>query len=146
MLQWHHLCLNRWESWKFLSFVIFLKNNKCMMLCIYSAFSHPYFCGLLPSQTKKMIYVVKFLPLWALSLTFLFQVESSDLIAYGLIPEFVGRFPILVSLTALTEDQLVKVNTLFTIWLTRFSVLLFFLWELWEHDWTRIVGAFHAES
>lgn len=37
------------------------------------------------------------------------QVESSDLIAYGLIPEFVGRFPILVSLSALTEDQLVQV-------------------------------------
>lgn len=39
------------------------------------------------------------------------QVESSDLISYGLIPEFVGRFPILVSLSALTEDQLVQVMT-----------------------------------
>lgn len=39
------------------------------------------------------------------------QVESSDLIAYGLIPEFVGRFPILVSLSALSEDQLVQVLT-----------------------------------
>ncbi|KAL8148420.1 CLP protease regulatory subunit CLPX1, mitochondrial isoform X1 [Apium graveolens] len=38
-------------------------------------------------------------------------VESSDLIAYGLIPEFVGRFPILVNLSALTEDQLVQVLT-----------------------------------
>lgn len=37
------------------------------------------------------------------------SVESSDLIAYGLIPEFIGRFPILVSLSALTEDQLVQV-------------------------------------
>uniref|UniRef100_A0A803MMH2 Uncharacterized protein n=1 Tax=Chenopodium quinoa TaxID=63459 RepID=A0A803MMH2_CHEQI len=36
-------------------------------------------------------------------------VESSDLISYGLIPEFVGRFPILVSLSALNEDQLVQV-------------------------------------
>ncbi|KAJ4846917.1 CLP protease regulatory subunit clpx2, mitochondrial [Turnera subulata] len=35
--------------------------------------------------------------------------ESSDLVAYGLIPEFVGRFPILVSLAALNEDQLVQV-------------------------------------
>ncbi|CAN6564792.1 unnamed protein product [Malus baccata var. baccata] len=35
-------------------------------------------------------------------------VESSDLIRYGLIPEFVGRFPILVSLSALTENQLVE--------------------------------------
>lgn len=38
------------------------------------------------------------------------QVESSDLIAYGLIPEFVGRFPILVNLLALTENQLVQVE------------------------------------
>jgi len=38
------------------------------------------------------------------------QVESSDLIAYGLIPEFIGRFPVLVSLSALTEDQLIQVN------------------------------------
>jgi hypothetical protein len=37
------------------------------------------------------------------------QVESSDLIAYGLIPEFTGRFPVLVSLAALNEDQLVQV-------------------------------------
>lgn len=39
------------------------------------------------------------------------SVESSDLIAYGMIPEFVGRFPILASLTALNEDQLVQVLT-----------------------------------
>ncbi|CAN7066581.1 unnamed protein product [Brassica rapa subsp. trilocularis] len=38
-------------------------------------------------------------------------VESSDLIAYGLIPEFVGRFPVLVSLSALTENQLMEVLT-----------------------------------
>lgn len=37
------------------------------------------------------------------------QAESSDFITYGLIPEFIGRFPILVSLSALTEDQLVQV-------------------------------------
>lgn len=35
--------------------------------------------------------------------------ETGDLIAYGLIPEFVGRFPILVSLSSLNEDQLVQV-------------------------------------
>ncbi|KAG5520285.1 hypothetical protein RHGRI_033007 [Rhododendron griersonianum] len=40
-----------------------------------------------------------------------YPVESSDLIAYGLIPEFIGRFPILVSLSALTEDQLVQVRS-----------------------------------
>ncbi|KAL8167408.1 hypothetical protein V2J09_008907 [Rumex salicifolius] len=39
------------------------------------------------------------------------NVESNDLISYGLIPEFVGRFPVLVNLSALTEDQLVQVLT-----------------------------------
>ncbi|XP_057527094.1 CLP protease regulatory subunit CLPX1, mitochondrial-like [Amaranthus tricolor] len=39
------------------------------------------------------------------------NVESTDLISYGLIPEFVGRFPILVNLSALTEDQFVEVLT-----------------------------------
>ncbi|XP_068648154.1 CLP protease regulatory subunit CLPX1, mitochondrial-like [Aristolochia californica] len=39
------------------------------------------------------------------------NVESGDLISYGLIPEFIGRFPILVSLSALNEDQLVQVLT-----------------------------------
>ncbi|XP_002982792.2 CLP protease regulatory subunit CLPX1, mitochondrial [Selaginella moellendorffii] len=37
------------------------------------------------------------------------KVESSDLISYGLIPEFIGRFPVIVSLSALNEDQLVQV-------------------------------------
>ncbi|KAM3377801.1 CLP protease regulatory subunit CLPX2, mitochondrial [Capsicum galapagoense] len=39
------------------------------------------------------------------------SVESDDLTAYGLIPEFVGRFPVLVSLSSLDEDQLVQVLT-----------------------------------
>ena len=39
------------------------------------------------------------------------SVESGDLIGYGLIPEFVGRFPVLVSLSSLSEDQLVEVLT-----------------------------------
>ncbi|CAI9762484.1 unnamed protein product [Fraxinus pennsylvanica] len=47
----------------------------------------------------------------AVASSLLETVESSDLIAYGLIPEFVGRFPILVNLAALTEDQLVQVLT-----------------------------------
>jgi ATP-dependent protease Clp ATPase subunit len=37
------------------------------------------------------------------------QVESGDLVRYGLIPEFIGRLPILVSLAALNEGQLVQV-------------------------------------
>ncbi|CAK9151609.1 unnamed protein product [Ilex paraguariensis] len=47
----------------------------------------------------------------AVTSSLLKTVESSDLIAYGLIPEFVGRFPILSSLSALTENQLVQVLT-----------------------------------
>ncbi|XP_062148500.1 CLP protease regulatory subunit CLPX1, mitochondrial isoform X2 [Alnus glutinosa] len=47
----------------------------------------------------------------AVASSLLETVESSDLISYGLIPEFVGRFPILVSLSALTENQLVQVLT-----------------------------------
>ncbi|KAI3808768.1 hypothetical protein L1987_24729 [Smallanthus sonchifolius] len=47
----------------------------------------------------------------AVTSSLLETVESSDLIAYGLIPEFVGRFPILVNLLALTENQLVQVLT-----------------------------------
>ncbi|KAM3205463.1 hypothetical protein P3L10_028873 [Capsicum annuum] len=39
------------------------------------------------------------------------SVESDDLTAYGLIPEFVGRFPVLVSFSSLYEDQLVQVLT-----------------------------------
>ncbi|GIL88394.1 hypothetical protein Vretimale_15022 [Volvox reticuliferus] len=41
----------------------------------------------------------------------LLDVQHSDLINYGLIPEFVGRLPVLVALQELTEDQLVHVLT-----------------------------------
>ena len=37
------------------------------------------------------------------------KVEHMDMINFGLIPEFVGRFPVLASLEALTEEQLVHV-------------------------------------
>lgn len=47
----------------------------------------------------------------AVTSSLLESVESSDLIVYGLIPEFIGRFPVLVSLAALNEDQLVQVLT-----------------------------------
>ncbi|KAK6926013.1 Clp ATPase, C-terminal [Dillenia turbinata] len=47
----------------------------------------------------------------AVTSSLLETVESGDLISYGLIPEFVGRFPILVSLLALTANQLVEVLT-----------------------------------
>jgi ATP-dependent Clp protease ATP-binding subunit ClpX len=39
------------------------------------------------------------------------NVEPEDLIAYGLIPEFVGRLPILATLEELDEEQLVQILT-----------------------------------
>ena len=39
------------------------------------------------------------------------EVEPEDLIRYGLIPEFVGRLPVLATLDELDEDQLVKILT-----------------------------------
>lgn len=69
----------------------------------------------------------------AIFLMFIFwQVESSDLISYGLIPEFVGRFPVLVSLSALTENQLVQVNA-------RWNSLLLDLYYLFKHVLGRIM-------
>ena len=37
--------------------------------------------------------------------------ESRDLMGYGMIPEFVGRFPVLVSLGMLDRDSLVRILT-----------------------------------
>ena len=38
----------------------------------------------------------------------LLDVEAGDLIKFGMIPEFVGRMPITVSLQSLSRDTLVK--------------------------------------
>jgi len=38
-----------------------------------------------------------------------FQVEARDLIEFGMIPEFVGRFPILIPFHSLSEAMLVQV-------------------------------------
>jgi ATP-dependent protease Clp ATPase subunit len=61
---------------------------------------------MLVSDHCELFFKKKSIVIW---MQFL-QVESGDLIAYGLIPEFVGRFPILVSLSSLSEDQLVEVT------------------------------------
>ena len=37
------------------------------------------------------------------------EIKTQDLIKYGLIPEFMGRFPIIVGLDELTEDELVRI-------------------------------------
>ena len=39
------------------------------------------------------------------------DVESRDLISYGMIPEFVGRLPVIVSLSSLSEEMLVEILT-----------------------------------
>ncbi len=47
-----------------------------------------------------------------MSITQLFaQVEPEDLLQYGLIPEFIGRVPVIVSLQELDQDSLVKILT-----------------------------------
>jgi ATP-dependent Clp protease ATP-binding subunit ClpX len=38
-------------------------------------------------------------------------IETQDLVKYGLIPELIGRLPIIISLEALTQEQLVQVLT-----------------------------------
>ena len=39
------------------------------------------------------------------------EVESRDLVSYGMIPEFVGRFPVSVSLSSLDEEMLIRILT-----------------------------------
>ena len=39
------------------------------------------------------------------------EVESRDLVSYGMIPEFVGRFPITVPLSSLDQEMLVRILT-----------------------------------
>ena len=39
------------------------------------------------------------------------DLQPDDLIKYGLIPEFVGRMPIVATLDQLTEDDLVRIMT-----------------------------------
>ncbi|CAI0438517.1 unnamed protein product [Linum tenue] len=65
--------------------------------------------ALVTSSLLESVSIESAVPICFLNWSELLDVESGDLVAYGLIPEFVGRFPILVSLSALTEDQLVQV-------------------------------------
>jgi len=39
------------------------------------------------------------------------KVEAGDLVEFGMIPEFVGRLPVVVSLHSLDEESLVKILT-----------------------------------
>lgn len=40
---------------------------------------------------------------------FVLKVEARDMIEFGMIPEFVGRLPVVVPFHSLTEDMLVKI-------------------------------------
>ena len=42
---------------------------------------------------------------------FLQQCEARDLIDFGMIPEFVGRLPIVVAFHSLTEEMLIRILT-----------------------------------
>ena len=42
---------------------------------------------------------------------FLRAVEARDLIDFGMIPEFVGRFPVITPFHSLTQDMLVRILT-----------------------------------
>ena len=42
-------------------------------------------------------------------LTLMKKVQSEDLLHFGLIPEFIGRLPVITSLTKLTKEELVKI-------------------------------------
>merc|ERR1719300_1831395 len=43
--------------------------------------------------------------------SYMSTVEAQDLIEFGMIPEFVGRFPVLVAFHSLTQDMLVRILT-----------------------------------
>ena len=74
---------------------------------------------------------------------FLQQCEARDLIDFGMIPEFVGRLPIVVAFHSLTEDMLIRILTepqnalvpqfkkMFTMDEVSFLCVLFYHWMNW---------------
>ena len=56
--------------------------------------------------------------------SYLSTVEAQDLIEFGMIPEFVGRFPALVPFHSLTEDMLVRLYPTFCFLCTRYVITL----------------------
>lgn len=57
--------------------------------------------------------------------SYLSTVEAQDLIEFGMIPEFVGRFPALVPFHSLTEDMLVRLYPTFCVLCTDFTLIGF---------------------
>ena len=56
-----------------------------------------------PNPDSSYVHCVTF--------SYLATVEAQDLIEFGMIPEFVGRFPALVPFHSLTEEMLVRILT-----------------------------------
>jgi len=89
--------------------------NECCHNFVFIRISKWEWCGpagphyTSSSEKHATVMPLSYVSSWSTYQNYYSQVESGDLIAYGLIPEFVGRFPILVSLSALNEDQLVQV-------------------------------------
>jgi ATP-dependent protease Clp ATPase subunit len=60
------------------------------------------------------------------------ELEPEDLLKFGLIPEFVGRLPVIATLTDLDEDALVQILTASprTRWSSSTSVCS--SWRMWR--------------
>ena len=57
------------------------------------------------------VFIIIILIILDLTDNYDFQVEAGDLIEYGMIPEFVGRFPVLTTFESLSETMLVDILT-----------------------------------
>jgi ATP-dependent Clp protease ATP-binding subunit ClpX len=64
------------------------------------------------------------------------KVEPEDLVKYGLIPEFIGRLPVLATLTELDEDALIQILVEPKNALTKQYQSLLVLYEVWF----RVIG------
>lgn len=102
MRLWRHHCWNQWES----------KSKWLDLLVLFDLWMSIFF-------RPNLEILFFFCLIIGINVSY-GQVDSGDLVAYGLIPEFIGRFPILVSLSALNEDQLVQVCSIFW-WYTRLT-------------------------
>lgn len=104
-----------WKRHRGCNCIIIIRNCKFLVTNLVSILAF----STIQANFKFDLYIIENYYFW--------QVESSDLIAYGLIPEFVGRFPILVSLSALTENQLIQVGYIFVIIKLGHSSFFFYL-------------------
>ena len=62
-------------------------------------------------KNRYEINIYMIVNLYIYYFSYLSTVEAQDLIEFGMIPEFVGRFPALVPFHSLTEEMLVRILT-----------------------------------